>query len=90
MVFCYAIWAIYINVYCIKVLELSGICVGLAKYIMNSCKLHFGRLTLLLGLTILRWVSKLIRKRHESSVTNVAWHPNNVSTINTNLVYFSS
>nr|VDD14285.1 unnamed protein product [Brassica rapa] len=24
------------------------------------------------------WVSKLIRKRHESSVTNVAWHPNNV------------
>ncbi|WZY90103.1 hypothetical protein YC2023_046838 [Brassica napus] len=28
------------------------------------------------------WVSKLIRKRHESSVTNVAWHPNNVRTIN--------
>lgn len=24
------------------------------------------------------WVSKLIRKRHESSVTSVAWHPNNV------------
>ncbi|CAN7018586.1 unnamed protein product [Brassica oleracea var. botrytis] len=24
------------------------------------------------------WVSKLIRKRHESSVTNVAWHPNNI------------
>lgn len=25
-----------------------------------------------------RWVSKLIRKRHDSSVTSVAWHPNNV------------
>ncbi|WZZ54842.1 hypothetical protein YC2023_054949 [Brassica napus] len=25
-----------------------------------------------------KWVSKLIRKRHESSVTNVAWHPNNI------------
>ncbi|CAK9308566.1 unnamed protein product [Citrullus colocynthis] len=24
------------------------------------------------------WVSKLIRKRHDSSVTNVAWHPNNL------------
>lgn len=24
------------------------------------------------------WVSKLIRKRHNSSVTGVAWHPNNV------------
>ncbi|KAJ9563235.1 hypothetical protein OSB04_008395 [Centaurea solstitialis] len=24
------------------------------------------------------WVSKLIRKRHDSSVTSVAWHPNNV------------
>ncbi|CAN6834480.1 unnamed protein product [Brassica oleracea var. botrytis] len=24
------------------------------------------------------WVSKLIRKRHESSVTSVAWHPNNI------------
>lgn len=42
----------------------------------------FGRLTLL-GFTVLRWVSKLIRKRHESSVTNVAWHPNNVRSINT-------
>jgi actin related protein 2/3 complex subunit 1A/1B len=28
------------------------------------------------------WVSKLIRKRHESSVTSVAWHPNNVRAIN--------
>ena len=26
-----------------------------------------------------RWVSKLIRKRHESSVTSVSWHPDNVS-----------
>lgn len=25
-----------------------------------------------------RWVSKLIRKKHNSSVTSVAWHPNNV------------
>lgn len=25
-----------------------------------------------------RWVSKLIRKRHDSSVTSVAWHPDNV------------
>ncbi|KAK6141558.1 hypothetical protein DH2020_024690 [Rehmannia glutinosa] len=25
-----------------------------------------------------RWVSKLIRKRHDSSVTSVAWHPNNI------------
>ncbi|XP_020577845.1 actin-related protein 2/3 complex subunit 1B-like isoform X1 [Phalaenopsis equestris] len=24
------------------------------------------------------WVSKLIRKRHDSSVTSVAWHPNNI------------
>ncbi|KAF3674203.1 Actin-related protein 2/3 complex subunit 1A [Capsicum annuum] len=24
------------------------------------------------------WVSKLIRKRHDSSVTSIAWHPNNV------------
>ncbi|KAJ8763055.1 hypothetical protein K2173_023260 [Erythroxylum novogranatense] len=24
------------------------------------------------------WVSKLIRKKHESSVTSVAWHPNNI------------
>lgn len=24
------------------------------------------------------WVSKLIRKRHSSSVTSVAWHPNNI------------
>lgn len=24
------------------------------------------------------WVSKLIRKRHNSSVTGVAWHPNNI------------
>ncbi|KAG7022983.1 Actin-related protein 2/3 complex subunit 1B [Cucurbita argyrosperma subsp. argyrosperma] len=24
------------------------------------------------------WVSKLLRKRHDSSVTNVAWHPNNL------------
>ncbi|XP_047334953.1 actin-related protein 2/3 complex subunit 1A-like isoform X1 [Impatiens glandulifera] len=24
------------------------------------------------------WVSKLVRKRHDSSVTSVAWHPNNV------------
>ncbi|KAL9252192.1 Actin-related protein [Drosera capensis] len=24
------------------------------------------------------WVSKLIRKRHNSSVTTVAWHPNNI------------
>ncbi|CAN6834368.1 unnamed protein product [Brassica oleracea] len=24
------------------------------------------------------WVSKLIRKRHESSVTSVTWHPNNI------------
>ncbi|CAH1415809.1 unnamed protein product [Lactuca virosa] len=24
------------------------------------------------------WVSKLIRKKHDSSVTSVAWHPNNV------------
>ncbi|CAN1351734.1 Actin-related protein 2/3 complex subunit 1A, partial [Linum perenne] len=24
------------------------------------------------------WVSKLIRKRHDSSVTSVAWHPNNL------------
>lgn len=24
------------------------------------------------------WVSKLIRKRHNSSVTSVAWHPNNI------------
>uniref|UniRef100_M4DYT0 Arp2/3 complex 41 kDa subunit n=1 Tax=Brassica campestris TaxID=3711 RepID=M4DYT0_BRACM len=39
---------------------------------MNSCKVT------LLGFTILRWVSKLIRKRHESSVTNVAWHTNNI------------
>ncbi|GJM87352.1 hypothetical protein PR202_ga03298 [Eleusine coracana subsp. coracana] len=23
------------------------------------------------------WISKVIRKRHESSVTNLAWHPNN-------------
>ncbi|WZZ50074.1 hypothetical protein YC2023_050181 [Brassica napus] len=37
----------------------------------------------LLGFTVLRWVSKLIRKRHESSVTSVAWHPNNVRAINT-------
>ena len=26
-----------------------------------------------------RWISKVIRKRHESSVTSLAWHPNNVS-----------
>ncbi|XP_048434406.1 actin-related protein 2/3 complex subunit 1B isoform X1 [Pyrus x bretschneideri] len=25
------------------------------------------------------WVSKLIRKRHDSSVTSVAWHPNNAT-----------
>ncbi|KAL9676820.1 hypothetical protein QQ045_005040 [Rhodiola kirilowii] len=24
------------------------------------------------------WVSKVIRKKHESSVTSVAWHPNNI------------
>nr|XP_009603259.2 actin-related protein 2/3 complex subunit 1A-like [Nicotiana tomentosiformis] len=24
------------------------------------------------------WVSKLIRKRHDSSVTSIAWHPNNI------------
>jgi actin related protein 2/3 complex subunit 1A/1B len=24
------------------------------------------------------WVSKLIRKKHHSTVTSVAWHPNNV------------
>ncbi|KAJ3672157.1 hypothetical protein LUZ60_006878 [Juncus effusus] len=24
------------------------------------------------------WVSKIIRKKHNSSVTNVAWHPNNI------------
>ncbi|CAA0823897.1 Actin-related protein 2/3 complex subunit 1A [Striga hermonthica] len=24
------------------------------------------------------WVSKIIRKRHDSSVTSVAWHPNNI------------
>ncbi|XP_047982041.1 actin-related protein 2/3 complex subunit 1A-like [Salvia hispanica] len=24
------------------------------------------------------WVSKIIRKRHDSSVTSIAWHPNNV------------
>ncbi|PKI33620.1 actin-related protein 2/3 complex subunit 1A-like [Punica granatum] len=24
------------------------------------------------------WVSKLVRKRHNSSVTSVAWHPNNI------------
>ncbi|XVF58554.1 hypothetical protein PTKIN_Ptkin07bG0075500 [Pterospermum kingtungense] len=24
------------------------------------------------------WVSKLIRKKHDSSVTSVAWHPNNI------------
>ncbi|CAL0309727.1 unnamed protein product [Lupinus luteus] len=24
------------------------------------------------------WVSKLIRKRHDSSVTSVSWHPNNI------------
>ncbi|EPS60788.1 hypothetical protein M569_14013, partial [Genlisea aurea] len=24
------------------------------------------------------WVSKVIRKRHDSSVTSVAWHPNNI------------
>lgn len=28
-----------------------------------------------------RWISKVIRKKHESSVTSVAWHPNNVSII---------
>ncbi|XP_062014775.1 actin-related protein 2/3 complex subunit 1B-like [Rosa rugosa] len=28
--------------------------------------------------TFFRWVSKLIRKRHDSSVTSVAWHPNNI------------
>jgi hypothetical protein len=27
-----------------------------------------------------RWVSKIIRKRHDSSVTSVAWHPDNVCT----------
>ena len=26
-----------------------------------------------------RWVSKIIRKKHNSTVTSVAWHPNNVS-----------
>nr|XP_007146393.1 hypothetical protein PHAVU_006G036500g [Phaseolus vulgaris]ESW18387.1 hypothetical protein PHAVU_006G036500g [Phaseolus vulgaris] len=25
-----------------------------------------------------RWVSKLIRKRHDSSVTSVSWHPDNI------------
>jgi hypothetical protein len=30
------------------------------------------------GVPLSRWVSKLIRKRHDSSVTGVAWHPNNV------------
>ncbi|XP_042044013.1 actin-related protein 2/3 complex subunit 1A-like [Salvia splendens] len=24
------------------------------------------------------WVSKIIRKRHDSSVTSIAWHPNNI------------
>jgi actin related protein 2/3 complex subunit 1A/1B len=24
------------------------------------------------------WISKVIRKRHESSVTSLAWHPNNI------------
>ena len=28
-----------------------------------------------------RWISKVIRKRHESSVTSLAWHPNNVSLL---------
>jgi hypothetical protein len=28
-----------------------------------------------------RWISKVIRKRHESSVTSLAWHPNNVSVL---------
>ncbi|GJN22556.1 hypothetical protein PR202_gb10134 [Eleusine coracana subsp. coracana] len=27
------------------------------------------------------WISKVIRKRHESSVTSLAWHPNNVSVL---------
>ncbi|KAL4587309.1 hypothetical protein LXL04_000178 [Taraxacum kok-saghyz] len=29
------------------------------------------------------WVSKLIRKKHDSSVTSVAWHPDNAFNINT-------
>ncbi|KAL4582137.1 hypothetical protein LXL04_006678 [Taraxacum kok-saghyz] len=29
------------------------------------------------------WVSKLIRKKHDSSVTSVAWHPNNAFNMNT-------
>lgn len=33
------------------------------------------------NLIFFRWVSKLIRKRHSSSVTSVAWHPNNVSAL---------
>jgi hypothetical protein len=28
-----------------------------------------------------RWVAKLIKKGHSSSVTGVAWHPNNVSLL---------
>ncbi|KAH0930108.1 hypothetical protein HID58_015835, partial [Brassica napus] len=54
----------------------------LAKYIMNSCKVT------LLGFTILRWVSKLIRKRHESSVTNVAWHTNNPKALHFEICLF--
>ncbi|KAL4576662.1 hypothetical protein LXL04_012760 [Taraxacum kok-saghyz] len=29
------------------------------------------------------WVSKLIRKKHDSSVTSVAWHPDNAFNMNT-------
>ncbi|OWM78756.1 hypothetical protein CDL15_Pgr002927 [Punica granatum] len=32
------------------------------------------------------WVSKLVRKRHNSSVTSVAWHPNNVLFVSEKVV----
>ncbi|XP_039045785.1 actin-related protein 2/3 complex subunit 1A-like [Hibiscus syriacus] len=30
------------------------------------------------GFAVCRWVSKVIRKKHNSSVTGVSWHPNNI------------
>ncbi|KAG5401771.1 hypothetical protein IGI04_016378 [Brassica rapa subsp. trilocularis] len=53
-------------------------CLHFAQTIMKFISINHHKTIGRCYMSLKRWVSKLIRKRHESSVTNVAWHTNNI------------
>lgn len=65
---------------CLWVLGLSVSSYRARQALLGRLDIHTGFLRLLKWIVFpCRWVSKLIRKKHHSTITSVAWHPNNVS-----------